>query len=556
MALIANMALAVSAMSAAVESPAPSSHVVLCTVPDTVGGDPCNEPVEVNSSGTICFMPDGGYAKTLECTWRIHCGDPNIAPAFTLTQLNTGSAFDRVSVYDYNREPCAVDGVTPIESLFEKNNTAVTFEGHAGGTLSIVFSTGENSGPNGRGQGFAGEYSCLDRCVHPNVTDCGEHGSCTPHASMLADAGMCACMDGWSGERCEQDPCQYPTYNDCSGHGDCHDNRECLCDQYYSGVMCEVADLCEVPVHIDCGDHGSCDGGICMCIDNWGGDRCERDPCEHPEPIECGANGSCSTGICTCIDGFAGEHCEHDLCEYPAPMECGPHSQCMDGGCTCDAGWSDVGSPELMDHLSSNNCGGVLRNSGEIAQHHYHSAANCGWGLFCDSGQPTLTFTDFVMDATCCPELIGTNHDVVTIYDVTGSQLGQFESNTVPPPQVAPLGSNMMMVRFVADGSSSGPGFTATFSCDGATEVQPDQNTGCILPCCSAYCPDNQVAHPDCDYNGHDHVSYNDHVQRGVPDCRCNGCNCGCRFIPRTSFEAWDHSECIDRSKEPCNAHC
>jgi hypothetical protein len=43
--------------------PAPSP----CVQPDTAGGDPCTTPVALGTSGTICFMPGGGYTGGLDC---------------------------------------------------------------------------------------------------------------------------------------------------------------------------------------------------------------------------------------------------------------------------------------------------------------------------------------------------------------------------------------------------------------------------------------------------------------------------------------------------------
>ena len=83
-----------------------STYNPLCTVQDTsaVGisiladrGDPCSHTVELAGSGTICYMPQGGYPMSADCTWHISCSG-TVAPAFTLTQLDTEQSFDTVSL--------------------------------------------------------------------------------------------------------------------------------------------------------------------------------------------------------------------------------------------------------------------------------------------------------------------------------------------------------------------------------------------------------------------------------------------------------------------------
>ncbi|MCP3686004.1 MAG: hypothetical protein GY861_25445 [bacterium] len=46
-----------------------------------------------------------------------------------------------------------------------------------------------------------------------------------------------------------------------------------------------------------------CEGGVCICIDGFKGETCERHEC----PNDCSANGICSSsGKCECEDGFYG----------------------------------------------------------------------------------------------------------------------------------------------------------------------------------------------------------------------------------------------------------
>eukprot|EP01050_Picozoa_sp_SAG11_P008424 SAG11_NODE_742_length_7408_cov_21.226023_4_plen_351_part_00 len=245
----------------------PAGPSSLCHSPDTAGGDACHdEAVEVHGRGTICLMPKGGYDANLMCTWHIHCSDHTILPVFKLTQLQTKSNFDGVSIYDYDRPRVATDLVnensqltddlsrmapltTLTGSFMDQNITRIEFEatrdpptsmGASDPMLSVVFHSEKNFERSVNAQGFAGEYNCYDRCTYPSQVDCGTHGQCIHGASSAA--GICKCNDGWGGTQCEIKPCEYPHHNDCNGHGTCHDNNECLCEQGYIGTHCEIVD--------------------------------------------------------------------------------------------------------------------------------------------------------------------------------------------------------------------------------------------------------------------------------------------------------------------------
>ena len=241
------------ASTAAAPPPPPAAPQSACLVADTAGGSPCTQAVEVQKSGTICFMPPSGYTGSATCTWHITCG-LNIEPAFTITQMDTEAQYDTVTIFsgaDANGQRLAqLSG-----SLADQQQ--LSFDGDASRGLTIVFAsdTGQSA------EGFAGSYSCYDRCLHPFV-DCGAHGECRHGAG--AHAGVCICDEGYEGERCEVllDPC--------------------------AGV--------------DCGSHGSCSGGSCACTDHYSGTNCEHEPriCYSAACNACASAGAFPRGGCDC----------------------------------------------------------------------------------------------------------------------------------------------------------------------------------------------------------------------------------------------------------------
>ena len=367
------------ASTAAAPPPPPAAPQSACLVADTAGGSPCTQAVEVQKSGTICFMPPSGYTGSATCTWHITCG-LNIEPAFTITQMDTEAQYDTVTIFsgaDANGQRLAqLSG-----SLADQQQ--LSFDGDASRGLTIVFAsdTGQSA------EGFAGSYSCYDRCLHPFV-DCGAHGECRHGAG--AHAGVCICDEGYEGERCEVllDPCAGV---DCGSHGSCSGGR-CSCSGGYSGSSCET-DPC---AHVSCGNHGSCSGGRCSCRDGYSGSSCQTAPdaCEYPHHLSCGSHGSCSGGRCSCSGGYSGSSCQTapNRCEYPRHVSCGSHGSCSNGACTCADRYSGsrceqipccttaCGSSCGSGHdYCGHDCGTCGGSSRSYCDAHYQ-----GWDAACD----------------------------------------------------------------------------------------------------------------------------------------------------------------------------
>ena len=318
---------------------APASSGPCLAHTDTVGGSPCSSTVELHKSGTICFMPTGGYDAGVTCTWHVSCAG-HIAPAFTVTELQTEAEFDTVTLY---RGSSTGQQLTQLSGSLAQGTR--DFEVDMDQELTIVFvSDGETSGV-----GFAGFYSCRDRCLHPSPINCG-NGACTHGAGV--DAGVCVCADGSSGEHCEitPDSCEYPVHVNCGSHGACS-GGSCICADGFRGDQCDRR--CTNDLH--CSGHGSCNGAFCTCADGHTGENCETAPdlCAN---VNCGTHGSCAGGSCVCTAGFSGATCTTapDLCEHPQHITCGSHGSCSSGVCFCTSGYTGQHcevAPEQVSYL-------------------------------------------------------------------------------------------------------------------------------------------------------------------------------------------------------------
>ena len=97
--------------------------------------------------------------------------------------------------------------------------------------------------------GFGGSDCSIDLCA---AARCGEHGSCSARYlgsfSSLPETSdeACVCDEGWSGPLCDKNPCfSMGKVRDCSGHGTCVPlgdlDATCACDQGFSGENCEIS---------------------------------------------------------------------------------------------------------------------------------------------------------------------------------------------------------------------------------------------------------------------------------------------------------------------------
>ncbi|ODN02024.1 Teneurin-a [Orchesella cincta] len=179
-----------------------------------------------------------------------------------------------------------------------------------------------------------------------------EIGNCNGNGDCVA--GKCVCRKGWTGAFCDKDAlkatrgggvktaylsllfviigdCADPT---CSEHGSCYDGK-CLCNEGWSGILCNVPDTLLAKCIPDCSSRGEFDAasGRCLCQKPYVGPNCMEVACDK----ECGQNGFCNAeGKCECKPGWSGDHCEFLTCD----SRCQEHGQCKNGTCICSLGWN------------------------------------------------------------------------------------------------------------------------------------------------------------------------------------------------------------------------
>eukprot|EP00559_Dactyliosolen_fragilissimus_P007575 CAMPEP_0184856030 /NCGR_PEP_ID=MMETSP0580-20130426/1187_1 /TAXON_ID=1118495 /ORGANISM="Dactyliosolen fragilissimus" /LENGTH=1243 /DNA_ID=CAMNT_0027350795 /DNA_START=75 /DNA_END=3803 /DNA_ORIENTATION=- len=97
--------------------------------------------------------------------------------------------------------------------------------------------------------GFAGNDCTIDLCA---AARCGEHGTCSAlylgasSSLPVTSNNACICDEGWSGPLCDVNPClKDGVVRNCSGNGKCVASGDadsiCLCDPGFSGIDCETS---------------------------------------------------------------------------------------------------------------------------------------------------------------------------------------------------------------------------------------------------------------------------------------------------------------------------
>ncbi|KAL7531529.1 hypothetical protein ACHAXR_004098, partial [Thalassiosira sp. AJA248-18] len=272
----------------------------------------------------------------------------------------------------------------------------------------------------------------------------------------------CVCPDGWTGLRCEiaakrcgpkkfcynGSTCKY----DGNGQPMCDCNEAHTEDVSYAGLSCEQesARYCMPGLEQDkkdafCTDHGECIEDPenrhkgCVCEDGWSGDLCDIEAEVEPVcDLDCQNKGSCRFGVkgykdsydalnlpvhakkeedgmhCSCPDGFTGLKCEVDInhCHNAGTSEteqhfclngvpCSPDNPDFDGvfkkfSCQCDQGHHD----EISQMLAGRFCEyAVTEFCAEESARHSHS--------FCTNGGKCKRYNkrdDSEHHGCCCPE--------------------------------------------------------------------------------------------------------------------------------------------------------
>lgn len=176
-------------------------HNELPSVPDVECLDerPCLSTVILNNSlsdvsGTICYLPAGGYGNFKECSWRLVCANSQ-PPSLHFTELATEHQYDEVHVFDgvnFDSSPLIgdVSGMLADQEYFTYNST--------GDSMAVRFNSDSGNEPGNIALGFRAEYYCGDPCFYPTRVMCNRHAMCV--------AGECVCTDGYTGAQCKTLP--------------------------------------------------------------------------------------------------------------------------------------------------------------------------------------------------------------------------------------------------------------------------------------------------------------------------------------------------------------
>ncbi|XP_045484331.1 low-density lipoprotein receptor-related protein 1B [Pieris rapae] len=198
---------------------------------------------------------------------------------------------------------------------------------------------------------FAGEHCEHYRCA----THCNRHGRCELDTDNNGGEGLaplkCTCFAGYKGSRCEQvvDPC---TSLQCGVGGVCARDSpheaHCACAPGYTGARCEH---CLDMGYEDCLCQGKClNGGachvfdgawICICEDDWRGERCEIPMRNHDHNVTSDHNSKPDHRN----NAIGGD--DHDFKPHKAAGTAWCHGGCLHGGrCVSISGGTNVGASE------------------------------------------------------------------------------------------------------------------------------------------------------------------------------------------------------------------
>ncbi|XP_059161145.1 protocadherin Fat 4-like [Physella acuta] len=190
-----------------------------------------------------------------------------------------------------------------------------------------------------------------DNC-YDNGKTCHEAARCT---QMSGTTYKCICSDDFEGDgfTCQQiDHCKLQTIGEQCVHGVCKDginSFQCLCNEGYTGKLCEVSPTEEDPCQNNsCRNNAACKPTndkkdyICVCGPGWTGKLCDSN-IEDCTPTSCPGIETCVDGImsfsCKCPADRIGHQCEFfvDSCQVgscSAAEICVPKLNVKDRICT------------------------------------------------------------------------------------------------------------------------------------------------------------------------------------------------------------------------------
>ncbi|KAL3989604.1 Ankyrin repeats (3 copies) family protein [Acanthocheilonema viteae] len=149
----------------------------------------------------------------------------------------------------------------------------------------------------------------LPSCFDPTGR-CLNGGVCLRQITNEAHSTMCSCSAGYSGEKCEKivDICEaFPHYCNAGTCVSVNGSAVCHCSVGYFGQNCEYSfDKCKLG-NI-CRNGGTCIDDICLCMDGFSGELCERHVPERDDYLRTG----CEEYPEFCSLRFADETCNDE----------------------------------------------------------------------------------------------------------------------------------------------------------------------------------------------------------------------------------------------------
>ena len=143
----------------------------------------CTGGVDLIDTGSV--STGGAYAAGADCSWRLACSDPTLAPRLTFTSFDLEAGFDSVKVYHGD----SASSGDPAASL-DGSTTPDPVTGVRGSALALQLSSNDSI----EGVGFQASFDCVALCaagtygqVVDGCTDC-------PKGKYAVDSGSVACV--------------------------------------------------------------------------------------------------------------------------------------------------------------------------------------------------------------------------------------------------------------------------------------------------------------------------------------------------------------------------
>jgi hypothetical protein len=192
-----------------------------------------------------------------------------------------------------------------------------------GAAVGVCSGNGACTGPNtcSCNYGYSGQYCKQKRMCFGNEFD--SSAVCSFRKGVCIDENNCSCNGSFTGSECELNVCYGIAENNaavCSGHGACIGPQpHCSCQQNYTGNMCEIPICYSISGQNTsvCSGHGQCSApNSCVCDDLFTGQLCNQRvyTCygqRSLNPSVCSGHGQCiADNTCNCTKIYEGINCE------------------------------------------------------------------------------------------------------------------------------------------------------------------------------------------------------------------------------------------------------